>query len=302
MIPIRTFSRIIEEIGNEENILVEQFSDDWIIKLTKNGMTKFIIGYKFDINTSCTSDICNDKYALFSILENSAIPIIKHNILFKNDEEKLRRVFRENNRDVVIKPNNGTCGNNVYHIKSETEAINIYNKLIKSEGNICVCPFYDIKSEFRAIFLNNEVEYTYKKVKPIVIGNGKENIKQLLLKFNRNYYQKESNLKNNKYNSNYVPSPGEKIEYEWRFNLSKGAKIEESTQEEQNLISEIAKKIAKEINLKFGSIDIIQTYNDEYKVIEVNSGVMMENLINLKSDGFSKAKEIYKKAINLMFE
>lgn len=48
-------------------------------------------------------------------------------------------------------------------------------------------------------------------------------------------------------------------------------------------------------------IDIIKTFDDEYKIIEVNSGVMMENLINLKYNGREIAKEIYRKVINFIF-
>lgn len=302
MIKIRAFIDIIKQICQEEKISLKQFSDNWIMQLTKNGISKYIVGYKFDINSSCTSEICNDKCALFSILENSAIPIINHNILFKNNEGKLNELFNRYNKDIVIKPNTGTCGNNVYHIKSQKEAINIYNKIISYEDNVCVCPFYNIKNEYRAIFLNDKIQYAYKKVKPVVIGNGQDNLKELLLDFNEAYFKKESNFKNSKFDLKYIPQRNEIIEYEWRFNLSRGSKIDEIDQYEEEMISSISKAAAKEINLKFGSIDIIETYDKQYKIIEINSGVMMENLINLKENGKETAKKIYRNAINLMFE
>lgn len=301
VVKIRVFSKIIDEIASENNIQVNRFSDNWIIQLTKDGITKFIIGYKFDNNSACTSEICNDKYALFSILENSAIPVIKHDILFKDNEEKLIKFFVSNKKNIVIKPNNGTCGNDVYHINSENEAIKIYKQLIQS-GNVCICPFYNIKNEYRAILLDGNVELSYKKLKPIIIGNGKDNLKTLLLNFNKQYYSKESNFKNNLYDLDYIPLAGEKIEYEWRFNLSKGSIIRDISKIEQEKVEQLAKKAANNVNLSFGSIDIIETADGEFKIIEINSGVMMENLINLKSDGFIKAKEIYKKAIQKMFE
>lgn len=301
MISIRKFSKLIEEIALENNIKVNKFSDDWIIELNKDGVSKFIVGYKFDNNSSSTSEICNDKYALFSILENSAIPVIKYDLLFNNNELKLKEFFKTNKQDIVIKPNEGTCGNDVYHVKSEKEALEIYKQLIKS-GYVCICPFYNIQNEYRAICLDGNIEYSYKKVKPIVIGNGKDSLQNLLLQFNESFFSNKSNFEDNEYDLNYVPSLGEKIEYEWRFNLSKGAKIQNISKLEQDKIEKLAKKAASKVNLNFGSIDIIETLEGELKIIEINSGVMMENLIKLKDEGYKIAKEIYKKAIIKMFE
>lgn len=296
---IRTFGKIIEEICKEQNIKINKMSDDWIIELNKDGITKYIIGYKFDLNSSCTSEICNDKYALFSILENSAIPVIKHDILFRNNEKKLSTIAEKLNYNLVLKPNNGTCGNNIFHITCKDEIIDAYRKMLHL-GNVCICPFYNIKNEFRIIYLNGKTEHIYKKVKPIIVGDGKSTIKELLLHFNGEYYKDEKNFINKKYNINYIPKDGETIEYEWRFNLSKGAIISEVNEDEKKDLIKLASLAAEKINLKFGSIDIIKTMDNQYKIIEINSGVMMENLINLEKEGYKIAKNIYKKAMELM--
>lgn len=301
MINIRAFGKIIEEICKEQDIKINKMSDDWIIELNKNGITKYILGYKFDLNSACTSEICNDKYALFSILENSAIPVIKHNILFNNNEEKLLTIAEELNYNLVLKPNNGTCGNNIFHITCKDEVIDTYRKISKL-GDVCVCPFYNIKNEFRIIYLNGKAEHIYKKVRPVIVGDGKSTTKELLLNFNSKYYGDDKKFINKKYDINYIPEDGETIEYEWRFNLSKGAIISKVEKNEKDELSKLALLAAEKINLKFGSIDIIKTMDNQYKIIEINSGIMMENLINLEEDGYKIAKNIYKKAINLMLK
>ena len=63
----------------------------------------------------------------------------------------------------------------------------------------------------------------------------------------------------------------------------------------------IIKNITKEINISFGSIDIIKTDNKEYLIMEINSGVMMDNFIIQHEDGELIAKKIYKRAIEKMF-
>ena len=53
---------------------------------------------------------------------------------------------------------------------------------------------------------------------------------------------------------------------------------------------------------KFFSIDIVELTNNEYMVMEINSGVMMENLIKLEKNGVEIAKDIYGEAVKLMFK
>ena len=60
-------------------------------------------------------------------------------------------------------------------------------------------------------------------------------------------------------------------------------------------------KVIDVIDLDFVSIDIVKLENNEFKIMEINSGVMMENLINLKEDGEKIAKSIYEIAIQKMF-
>lgn len=297
----KQFNKIIKQICEEKNIQYEELSDDWIIKLKKDNKNKFLVGYKFDLNTQATAEICNDKFALFAVLESERIPIIKHSILFRNEEDKLNKYFNEYNKNVVLKPNNGTCGNNVLHICDYTKLKDEYNRLISKCYSIDICPFYEIESEFRIIYLPNK-QYIYKKVRPILTGDGVHTVRELLIDFNKEYFSKEENLKNENVHADYVPKLGEIVEYEWRFNLSKGAKMTDVDEDEKDLLMNIVRKIVEVIGVKFVSIDIVKLTDNQYMVMEINSGVMMENLIKLKENGEEIAKELYREAIDLMFE
>lgn len=77
----KQFNKIIKQICQEKNIPYEELSDDWIIKLKKGNRNKFLVGYKFDLNAQATAEICNDKFALFAVLESEGIPAIKHNFI-----------------------------------------------------------------------------------------------------------------------------------------------------------------------------------------------------------------------------
>ena len=296
----KQFNKIIKQICQERSIQYEELSDDWIIKLTKENRNKFIVGYKFDLNNQATSEICNDKFALYAVLKSEEIPVIEYNILFKNEEDKLEKYFYEYNQNVVLKPNNGTCGNNVLHICEYDKLKNEYNKLISKCYSVDICPFYEIESEYRVIYLPTK-QHIYKKVKPIITGDGVHSVKELLIEFNSEYFGDERNLKNENISVDYIPKFGEKIEYEWRFNLSRGAKIADVDDEEKNILMNMINNIIKVIDLKFVSIDIVKLTNNQYMVMEINSGVMMENLVKLQDDGIQIAKSVYGEAIDLMF-
>lgn len=296
----KQFNRIIKQICQEKNIQYEELSDDWIIKLKKDNKNKFLVGYKFDLNTQATAEICNDKFALFAVLESEGIQVIKHNIIFKNEENKLKKYFNDYNQDIVLKPNNGTCGNNVLHICDYNRLKDEYNRLINKCYSVDICPFYNIENEYRVIYLPNK-QHIYKKIKPIITGDGIHTVRELLIDFNKEYFSKEENFKNDNISADYIPALGEIIEYEWRFNLSKGAKISNVDDKEKEILMGIVRKIVEVIGVKFVSIDIVKLTNDQYMVMEINSGVMMENLIKLEENGEQIAKDLYGDAIDLMF-
>ena len=302
------YHKIIKEICDELNIKCTFLSKDWVIMLEKDNIKKYITGYKFDINTQSTSNIVDDKYALYEVLKINNIPVINHNIIYSknnnneyakgcNDYNNVLNYFKEHNNHIVIKANNGTCGNEVYNITNMEDIISCLDNLFKFNHSLSICPFYDIENEYRTIILDGEVLLTYKKIKPLIIGNGINTIRELLLEFNHNYFKDK--LTDDKYNK--VLKKNEIYEYGWQFNLSRGAKIDSVDDVVNKKIINLSKKVASIVNLKFGSIDIIKTNDNKYYAMEANSGVMMKNYINNEINGYNIAKDIYKKAIIKMF-
>lgn len=310
---MKNLQRIIKQIALENNLSYEVLSCDLIIKLTKDNKIRYINGYKFGLNSHSLGLILDDKYATYELLNSLGISVCKHHILFRptnhnsyaknyNSFDYCYDLFLKYNKNVILKVNNGTCGDGVYHITTKKELKKIYNHLLKYNFSISLCPYYDIKNEYRVILLNNEIKIMYGKINPVVIGNGKDKLIDLLKDFNINYFGYKTNLKKN-INYNKVLKKDEKFIYDFKYNLSKGSIITEDIDKEtKSIISKMAKDVSKKINLGFGSIDIIKTIDDKYYVLEINSGVMIENYIKLTSDGFKKAKKVYEEAILEMFK
>lgn len=298
------FPRIIKEICNELDIKYEFLSKNWIIKLSKDGNIRFISGYKFDLMKHAIGICFDDKYAAYEVLNSIGINAVKHDIIYSSNNknnyandckglEYLIELFNKYKRNIVLKVNDGTCGIDVYHIKDINDLKDKYNLLISKNYSLSVCPFYDIKNEYRAIVLDGEIKLLYKKIKPVVIGDSKRTIKELLIAFNEDYFKEY-----NEPNKDDVLNLNETFEYDWKFNLSRGAisSLDIEFSDKEN-IDFIIKSLNNILGSSFCSVDIIKTKDNNFYVMEINSGVMMQNFIKQNENGYTIAKLIYKEAI-----
>ncbi len=304
-----SFNEIIREICKEKNIQYTLLSKDWITMLEKDNKIRFITGYKFGINNHALGEIIDDKYALFCVLKSKQIPVVEHNILYaktntkpyaqdSNQYDLVKDYFLKHNKKIVIKSNTGTCGVGVYLIENEDEIENILDELFLKNFSISYCPYYSIKSEYRVILLDNEVKLMYKKIRPIVYGDGVKTIKELLIDFNKNYFQDK--LEEEVYSK--VLEKNQQFQYNWKFNLSRGATANIVDDKElENRLKTLATKATTTLNIRFCSVDIIETEENEFRILEINSGVMMDNAMGIFKDGKKIAKQIYEEAIDKMF-
>lgn len=165
-----------------------------------------------------------------------------------------------------------------------------FHKLIKE-----ICEEENIKCSI----LSKDWVIMLEKEHKIVVGDGKKTIRELLLGFNYHYFKDK--LSEEEYNK--ILNKNEIYEYGWQFNLSKGAiPFEVSSLDLKNKLLNMASRVSSIFDVGFCSIDIVETQNNELLVMELNSGVMMENYMQIVPEGFKIAKEIYKEAINEMFK
>ena len=296
------YHKIIKEICDEDNIKLEILSKDFISKLEKNNKIKYIYGYKFPLNNHAIGEILDDKYAFYEILKNLNIKTVEIKPIFLNYNKEFVKNYLNKNINVILKSNNGTCGLEVYKISNYEELITKIDELLIKNSPVCLSPFYNIKNEYRVIVLNNKIKIIYGKIKPVIIGDGNSNILELLKKFNYNYYSKEENIKSLNYNLEEILPLNKKIEIDFKFNLSRGSKLFMDIDNNKKIkLEKIIYSILNKLDIKFASIDIIETDNDELLVLEANSGVMMDNFIELNENGKDIAKSIYKEAIEFLF-
>lgn len=299
------YRKMIKIICEEEKIDFKLLSEDWIIALTKNNITKYITGYKFPLNEHSLGNIIDDKFGLYELCVLHNIKSIPHQILFRfnskrglNTKKLAIKYFNLYNKNVILKPNNGSLGNGVYHITNVNDLEPILNKLFLNNYSISICPFFYIESEYRVIVLNGKVKLTYEKIKPIIVGDGIHSIKELLIKFNPYYFRNKLNA----LEYNRILKNNERFEHDFRFNLNKGAIAKNVENPVLNKkISDFALNVTNKIGANFVSVDIVRCNNELY-LLEVNSGVCINKVCNFIDKDYKIAKSIYKEAILKMFE
>lgn len=297
---------LIKKICEKHSIEYKLLSKDWIIMLKKNNKIRFISGCKFSLNDHAIGEILDDKYALYDVLRANNIPVVEYNILYPrtnnnsyaidaNNSNNVKEYLKKHN-EIVLKPCKGTCGNDVYHITDINEIDEKLDALFSRYSSISYSPYYNIKNEYRVITLNGNIEIIYKKERPIVIGNGKESIRELLLSFNYEYFKDK--LDDSVYDK--ILAGGESYEYSWKFNLSNGSRASfDISNVIRRKIESISKSVIKKLDVKFSSIDIVEV-GDNFLILEMNSGVMVENLLSMIDD-INTVENVYERAILSMF-
>ena len=111
-----------------------------------------------------------DKYATCEVLKKHNIPTIENTILFNHRiNEGYNNAQVENivltSVGVVVKPNNGTQGKNVYHCKTKEEIESRIGEIFLLGCNVNVSPYYEIETEYRVFVLDGQVEIMYGKKK-----------------------------------------------------------------------------------------------------------------------------------------
>jgi glutathione synthase/RimK-type ligase-like ATP-grasp enzyme len=203
---------------------------------------------------------------------------------------------------VVVKPNDGSQGMNVFCCSTIKEVETAIQKIFRTQPSLSICPFYQIDTEYRTFVLNGEVKLIYGKTKPEVVGDGVSTLGQLVEKLN--LPQKsvaEENVR--ALDLSYVPAEGERVQISWKFNLSGGAtpKVLEKG-ELYSRVEELALKAAHAANAKFATIDVIQDTDGNLWVLEINSGVCGTIFIDHIEGGYEIIKSIYSEAIDEMFK
>lgn len=308
----RFLVKALRSIAAENKIEFSSFSHDWIIQLRHDNITRRVYGYNFDLNPASSALIANDKSALSAILAQHGIPHVEHTLFLAPTLSEyigpggnwLRAVrhIEKSGYPIVCKTNQGTGGNTVFKVNNQTELEAAFQEIHTSAIGITISPYYSVEAEYRVVLLNTEELLCYEKKRPFIVGDGHSTFFELLKKSDSITPETlEDALSDPVFTLNQIPDRDEEIPVIWKHNLGKGATPSFSLDPKlrQNILK-LARAAGAATGLQFTSVDII-LIGGEMKVLEVNAGIMLENLSRFSDEGYRLARRVYAQAVAAMF-
>ncbi len=168
----RFFIEAVSTWANERGAECTRHFGDWLIMLTHNGVTKYLEWYDMGLNSSTNYLIAKDKCGTAWILHRHNVRAVEHFLLLRPDsqgwttqqEHASHEFLARVGFPVVLKPNTGTNGSDVYKAQTQHEYDDKLRALFETERAVALSPFVEVKKEFRTTVLDGEVVLMYAKV------------------------------------------------------------------------------------------------------------------------------------------
>lgn len=315
-------------LGPSTQAIVDEAYDRKIPYLRLNKYNRVQLGtgkYRKVIRATVTSDTsyigvetADYKYLTNSILEEAGIPVPKR-ILCVNPEEIIE--FQEKlQKPIVIKPSIGSRGKRISIELSEKEKIGKAFDWASEYTTEVIAQEFILGNTFRLLIVDNKFVAAVCLEAPYIIGDGKNNIKQLIDKLNldprREFGDKgkltkveidEDTLKIIELEDldlQSIPKENRRIYLKNSGSLRLGGCATDVTDKVHDFNKFIAERVCKTINLNVGGVDIITTdistpiNQNNGKIIEVNAAPDFR--MHLKPT-VGQRQDVQKKFVDMLF-
>ncbi len=315
----RALPKILKSIAEEMHLGFRTHHSERVIELTSVDQTHYVYDFDFDLNSASALLIAKDKSALSSLFTELQISHIEHvsfsrmNVGEEDDSgavgghgDDMKKYFLDHGSDVVCKPNFGSEGIGLFHVRTLRELESAVQRISFVSPSIALAPFVSIAHEYRCIVLDNECLLVYEKVRPQIIGDGESSVLELVssraLKDGMTAPALASILQSLEVPLQSVPPPQETLVLEWKHNLVHGASVHILPEsEEVQALRALALQAGGAIGLRFGAIDIVAEEGLPLRILEINAGVKMEAFVKTVPQGFERARAVYMRALEAMF-
>ena len=288
----RIFVSAVQKYCAEHGITVETRSQGWLMVMRKGPRRHLAYGYDLGLNSAVTHRIANDKAATAEVLEMNGIACVPHALFLSpalseyapatGSWQAMLGHLTQNPGGIVVKPNEGTSGNLVFKVQDKPALERAVSEIFSLNLNLAISPYLEIKNEVRVILVDTVPVIVYGKSRPSITGDGVHSILELALatmpaeRLSALLPRMAGDLDSATLET--VLPAGQHHALNWRHNLDAGAEpvlLQQGAVRERCV--EIAIEAAKSIDLRFGSIDVVEV-DDSWRVLEINSGVVMEAL------------------------
>lgn len=258
----RIFVQAIRHYGARHGIDVDVRAGGWPIAMRRGEMRRFAFGYDIGLNSAIAHRLANDKSATSEALSLAGVPCIPHHLFLnpKLGRNVVGPAWRDAMRELLHAHPQGV----VVKPNEGTSGRSVFKVMTEAELDHAIGEVFSMSTGLVIspyVAIEDEVRVVLLDDVPLVV------------------YSKQRGT-------------------DWRHNLDAGAKpvlLEDG--EVRTACVKLAIDAARAIGIRFASIDVVRVDGD-WRVLEINSGVMMEALGKLHPE---LAQATYDAALDRVF-
>lgn len=284
----------------------EKYGVDWeilpcteVIKLTYKGKTQTYYHQVPSSTTALAKYSCDNKKVTTNLLFNNGISVPKgFRVKRDSSSEYLLSAYENLQKPLVIKPSNGSWGENIsINVTTYDEyiaAISLALGYTSRKNDTAIVEEMFQGLEYRILTTKEKVIGVLHRRPASVVGNGKDSVEELILEKNKNPIRGEKNstcshlkinmdklmlkqLSDNEQSFDSIIPKGERVYLRKVSNISQGGDAIDFTDMVHPSVKEIAIQAINTISgLSFAGIDFLTTditkkqTKDSYTIIEIN--------------------------------
>lgn len=301
----RVFVQCLREYCAANGIAFKSYSHDWIFHLTKGDKQHVVYGYDLGINASSSAQICSDKAATFDVLDSHRVTSVPHHLFLDHWRRQhvpqdgywgeMLRLHSFYEGSTVIKQNDGTGGRNVFLAKDINALEAAVQEIFAKEKSVALSPFLEVEREARLYIVEDRPVLCYEKLRPQVTGDGINSVMVLATKADFKF----SHVSSADTDWEYVPKDGEAVPLTWKHNLGGGATMARLNEAELPDAKTLALDAFRVLGLRGASVDVV-CVDGGWSVLEVNTGIMVENAYRHGTITRVEAQKIYNDFMSLL--
>nr|WP_249159650.1 RimK-like protein [Bradyrhizobium tropiciagri] len=288
MISQRIFLETIKKYCLARDIACEIRSGGWLVIMRRDGRRQLAIGYDVGLNSAVAHQVANDKAACAEVLAAAGIEVIPHTLFLgprhsphipeSGSIDAMARLLDAHPRGLVVKPNEGTSGELVCRVSTRAQLETTVARILAEYRALAISPYVEIDDEVRLVLLDARPLIVYGKTRPHVTGDGVHSLRELAQRMTTAAQLRTITEDFDAAELDAIPPAGERRLVNWRHNLDAGAEPVLLTDgAAYDACVALAVNAAQAVGIRFASIDVVRV-DGTWKVLEVNSGVKMEEL------------------------
>lgn len=278
------------------------------------------------LNQATAVSIANDKARTAAVLRCAGLPVPKTGGFILTDRygplhgtglgmADARAFADAIGYPVIVKPNQGSLGWLV-NVAADSTQLDDCLRQIGEHQPVGLVQEYTSGDEYRVFLLDGNVEFAYRRKRPVLVGDGRRTIRRLLEDQNKRLiaagnspvsadsYWLRRNLEQHGLTLLSVLKPEQRLEYCVRANISAGGTIDAVLFSVPDPLAELGRRAAHALNLRVVGLDLILPRGIETPalafILEANGNPWISALYR---NGYkSRVCDIWEKVCRLYFD